>query len=88
MEITGLGMGDTDTAINPQTVTLTDPGSVDWLLAQVAGRRTSEVSQLPDSVTFSTSAPEIVTLPTAASVTNQAYVFETELPPAAQDLGR
>jgi uncharacterized repeat protein (TIGR01451 family) len=84
IDITGIGMGDTDTPINPQTFTLTDPSSVDWLLAQVAGRRLSGLSQLPDSVTFSTSAGEMMTLPTAASVTDQAYIFETQLQSAAQ----
>lgn len=83
VEIDGVGMGDWDNLFNPQTIALADPADVRWLLAQVAGRLSSGTS-VPDGVTFSTDAPFVVTLPTPASTSPHAYLFETNLLPGGQ----
>lgn len=83
MEITGMGMGNKTTAINPQTVALTDPVKVSWLWVQVAGRY-SNTTHTPESVTFTTDTPESLILNQPASNTSEGYTFETELQPAGQ----
>ena len=79
MEITGIGMGDSSNTINPQTIPLTDPGSVNWLLAQVAG-----VSPMPESVTFTTDAPQSLTLTEPSQNSPNGYTFEANLQPTSQ----
>jgi len=79
MEITGIGMGDRYHTINPQTLALADPASVDWLLAQVAGYGAT----VPDSVTFTTDAPQSLTLSQPSS-NPHGYTFEANLQPTGQ----
>jgi uncharacterized repeat protein (TIGR01451 family) len=82
MEITGIGMGDNTTPINPQSLSLTNPAGVNWLLAQVAGRYNN--APTPDSVTLTTSAPQSLTLNQPSRNTSEGYTFETNLQPANQ----
>jgi len=72
-------MGDSSNTINPQTIPLTDPGSVNWLLAQVAG-----VSPMPESVTFTTDAPQSLTLTEPSQNSPNGYTFEANLQPTSQ----
>lgn len=80
VEITGTGMGDRHHTINPQTQSLADPASVNWFLAQVAGRSTP----VPDSVTFTTDAPQSLTLNESSSDTPHGYTFEANLQSTGQ----
>jgi len=80
IEITGVGMGDRDTAINPQSLSLTGAADVDWLLAQVAGRSATA----PESVTLTTDALQSLTLSEPATATPHGYTFETMLQPTGQ----
>ena len=79
MEITGIGMGDRSNTINPQTILLADPDNVNWLLAQVAG-----ISPKPESVTFTTDAPESHTLIEPSQDDPSGYTFEANLQPTGQ----
>jgi len=81
IEITGIGMGDRDTAINPQTLSLAGAAEVDWLLAQVAG--SSSITQ-PELVTLTTDAPQSLTLSEPTTETPYGYTFEAALQPAGQ----
>lgn len=83
VEITGIGMGDYDHTINPQTLSLADPASVNWLWAQVAGRYYDDVP-LPESVTFTTDASQQVIVPAPTSVISDGYTFEAGLQPTGQ----
>jgi len=80
MEIAGIGMGDRHHTINPQTLSLADPASVYWLRAQVAGRGAT----VPDSVTFTTDAPQSLTMTGPSSSTSHGYTFEANLQPTGQ----
>jgi hypothetical protein len=80
IEITGIGMGDRDHTINPQTLSLADPASVNWLLAQMAGRSTT----VPDGVAFTTDAPQSLTMIEPSSGTPHGYTFEASLQPTSQ----
>lgn len=82
IEITGIGMGDRYGAINPQTLSLADPASVNWLLAQVAGR-----SSAPESATFTTDAPQSVTLNEPSRLSLRGYTFEVNLQPTGHITG-
>jgi len=81
--VTGIGMGDRDHAINPQTVSLADPQDVSWLLAQMAGRHSFSSPSTPERVTFTTDAPQTLTLiePSSSLV---GYTFEANLEPTGQ----
>jgi hypothetical protein len=83
MEVTGVGMGNQTSVINPQSLTLADPNKVNWLLAQMSGRAfLDNGSGVPDQVTFSTDASQTKVLNTANSFTNDfGYTFETTLQP-------
>jgi hypothetical protein len=80
MEITGIGVGDRNHTINPQTLSLADPASVNWLLAQVAGYGDTT----PASVTFTTDAPQSLTLTEPSAETPHGYTFEANLQPTGQ----
>jgi PKD repeat protein len=82
-EITGIGMGDFLNTINPQTLSLTDPDSINWLVAQVAGRYRHD-SPTPDGVVFTTDAPQSITLSEPSNNTPHAYTFEASLQPTHQ----
>jgi hypothetical protein len=79
MEITGVGMGNRHNTINPQTLMLTDSATVNWLLAQVAGR-----SFTSGNMTFATDAPQLITLNEPKLDTFHNYRFETNLQPTSQ----
>jgi len=83
IEITGIGMGDRDTAVNPQSLSLAGAADVDWLLAQVAGRYAYDVLP-PGQVTLITDAPQFLTLSGPAAETPYGYTFETMLQPTGQ----
>jgi hypothetical protein len=85
MEITGIGMGDREHSITPQTLALADPADVNWLLAQVAGNTLHDAS-LPRSVTFSTTASEYFTTFTPTHG-ESGYTFEQQLQPTNQITG-
>jgi hypothetical protein len=76
-------MGDPDSSINPQSINLADPASVNWLLAQLGGRIDRDFNaDLPGLATFSTDGGEVVNLNTPQSFTdNFGYTFETLLDP-------
>ncbi len=82
IEITGIGMGDRYAAINPQTLSLADPAGVNWLLAQVAG-----CSSAPESATFTTDAPQSVTLNEPSRLSLHGYTFEVNLQPTGHITG-
>ncbi len=84
MEINGIGMGDgKNTFTNPQTLLLSNPSSVIWLQAQIAGRLNGGVLA-PEIVTFTTDTPQTLLLTTPASLTNKGYSFVTNLTPTNQ----
>lgn len=78
-EITGVGMGSPSVITNPQTIALPAPAEVGWLLGQVAGR-----APAPDGVTFTTDAPQSLTVTAPGHDGPASYTFETELQPAGQ----
>ena len=80
MEVTGTGMGDWHHTVSPQTLLLADPDSVKWLLAQVVGRSTP----VPDSVAFTTDAPQSLTMTGPSSSSPHGYTFEANLQPTSQ----
>ncbi len=80
MEITGIGMGNRDSAINPQSLALADPANVNWLMAQMVGRNIP----VPDTVVFSSDAPQSVTLNQPNTSAPHGYGFETSLQPSDQ----
>jgi hypothetical protein len=77
MEITGIGMGDQNNTLNPQTLTYST--NLNWLLAQVAGRRCSSTTPLPNSVTFTTDTPTSITLNEPTRSSQYGYTFETAI---------
>jgi len=78
IEVTGIGMGDRHHTINPQSLSLTDPSIVGWMLVQVAGRiwRSSPV---PNSITLSAGVQEPLTLSMPNTVSRIGYTFEANL---------
>lgn len=78
-EITGVGMGSPTVITNPQTIALPAPAEAGWVLGQVAGR-----APAPDGVTFTTDAPQSVTVTAPSHDGPASYTFETELQPAGQ----
>ncbi|MEW5956201.1 MAG: choice-of-anchor Q domain-containing protein [Chloroflexota bacterium] len=83
MEITGIGMGDRYGSINPQTLSLADPTSVNWLLAQMAGRYAFS-APTPEQATFTTNAPQSLTLNQPSRNDPHGYTFEAHLQPSSQ----
>lgn len=81
--VIGAGMGDAQSALNPQTVHLPTPDQLTSLLLQVAGRYPG-TPQTPAGVVFSSESESIaVTRPTTE--TGQCYDYETtELQPTGQ----
>ncbi|UCC62166.1 MAG: Ig-like domain-containing protein [Anaerolineae bacterium] len=83
IEITGIGMGDHLSSINPQTLSLAEPASVSWLLAQVAGRYRHDTST-PERVTLTTDAPQSITFDAPSRDTPHGYTYEADLLPTRQ----
>ena len=83
MEITGIGMGDRYGAINPQTISLSDPDGVNWLLVQVAGRRAFG-APIPDQVVLTPDRPPSFTLYQPHRSSPHGYTFEANLRPTNQ----
>ncbi|MEE9618026.1 MAG: cohesin domain-containing protein, partial [Anaerolineae bacterium] len=82
IEITGVGMGDRYHTVNPQTLSLADPSSVNWLLAQVSGRdRTTIDVPIPSMVTLSSDMPQTIMLPLPSGLSNGGYAFESDMYP-------
>jgi hypothetical protein len=84
MDISGIGLGNPDGIINPQSLNLADPARVNWLLAQLAGRAgLNEGANVPTSVEFSTDAPQTALLNTPSTfVDSFGYTFESTLQPS------
>lgn len=85
MEIIGTGLQEEEpTPVTQKTMLLTEPVGGEWLIAQVAGRY-STAHQLPESVMFTTNAPQSITLSEPTSyIPAKAYIFETLLTPTNQ----
>lgn len=82
LEITGVGMGDRYHTINPQSLSIIDPGNINGLLAQVVGRRIND-APVPDSVTFFTDSQQVVIQNEPGNVSSQSYNFVADLQPAS-----
>ncbi|MEW5959954.1 MAG: hypothetical protein AB1801_19715, partial [Chloroflexota bacterium] len=82
LEITGAGLGDAVTSLNPQTLSLSNPEQITWLLAQAAGRYTGS-QETPAGIVFNTTQ-ETITLDSPTRNTGQGYTFETNVQPAGQ----
>lgn len=78
MEITGSGMLNS----NPQTINLTDPGEVNWLLVQVNGQLNG-MQTLPKSTTLSTGAPQSIILNIPTQYNSYSYKYESSFTPAS-----
>lgn len=84
MEIQGIGLGDPDTTLSPRTLSLSDSHQIGWLLAQVAGRKNGDPTNVPTTVTLTTDEPQQVHLDRPVSQTSNGYIFETLLTPTGQ----
>lgn len=78
--INGVGLGNANQLVNPQSVVLANMGELTGMWAQVAGIVTNQ--PLPKAVVFATNAAETVTV-TDLMKDEAAYFFASSLPPAS-----
>ncbi|MGI9303021.1 MAG: PKD domain-containing protein [Gammaproteobacteria bacterium] len=75
-------MGGRNLAMNPQSLALADSANVEVVLVQMSGRTNRSGAPIPDEVTFTSTAPETISLNSPTKSGARGYTFETMMSPA------